>query len=413
MVYGIILCVLLIIIFLFFINKNLNKMVFENFKIHHNKPRENVIENCKRNYGKLHIKDKNYCMKSAFVTDPSLLSGFCGGTINKKKLNPLYAIQHKNELYYGCVGSHKGGIRWETERRDKKFKLNSKVSNNLTLTNVYTSDLILFLTVDDTGTAKIGKKSFTHKSWTEFSIFTYSNVRYNDVVSLSLKNTGGQGGYCVAYIWNGQLYIMDINGFASSINNIEFNQTLNNVNILKSKYNSNIKNMPSFMYNWINLPTKNKTENITFNVGLTTNIVPYMSVLTVYLIINGTGNIMMNGKEVYNYTTANTVVNFDVDNIMWGDELEIKGTGNKLSKGTPILGIAYVYKGYLFVLENKSNQNNKNIIKTACEMKFKCNNWNKKYSDKNGKIVIPPIITGWIEAEKKINSFKFNLNIGV
>jgi len=393
-------------------------MRLENFKIHHNKPRENVIKNCKENYGKLHPKNKEVCYKSAFVTNPVLLSGFCGGSLNNnkkhhKKENPLYAIQYKNNLYYGCVGNHSGGLSWKPEHNDKKFKLNKKVGDNLTLTNVYTSNLVLFFTADDIGTAQIGKKKFNHKSWNEFSIFTFQNVRYNDLVTLTITNKGGQGGYCIGYIWNGQLYTMDINGFSSSINNIDFNETLNKTNILQNKYNSLIKNLPSFMNNWINLPTVNKELSVTFNVGKTINMAPFMSVLTVYLIINGTGTVKIGDREVYNYNSANTVVNFDVENVMFGDELKINGTNNNLSKGTPLLGIAYIYKGFLFVLNNKSGDNNKDIINTACTMEVKSNNWNKKYSNKNGNIVIPPIITGWLEAEKKEKNFKVNINVGV
>jgi hypothetical protein len=383
----------------------------ENFKIDHNKPEMLIIEDCCRGFSKDIKHDGNkeeFCYKHGFVSNPDLLAGLCGD-----KKNPLHIIKDKEKLYYGCNKEKNGKINWEfNKNRFQKFdeyELTPFLSSNLTIKNINPSTLILFLVCDDVAVVKVNEKTYNHNGWTKLSTFNIENVKYNTEISCSFTNTGGGGGFCISYIWNGQLYIMSINGFDSSINSIQFNQSINN-QVLKNNYNSSIPVMPSFMYNWYNLPKINIPQNLSFNTGIITNMASFMNNMTVYLAINGTGEVRLNSKTEYKYTTANKLVNFNISNILLGDELVINCKGNNIKKGSPLLTIAYVYKGYIFILDNKSKET-KDIIESSNIIGCTCNVWDKRFI-KDNSVVVPSFMTGWLGSAKETRDFSFSTYIG-
>lgn len=413
--YLIIVSIFLIIVLLYFVNKKLiNISITENFKVIHKAPKENILKNCDANYKKNFPKSNNQlCHNSAFVTDPSLLSGICGGVVNitgkknKIKHHDLYAVQHGNNIYYGC--NNRGNyqlLSWKKNGKDKQFKLSRKVGDNLTLKNVYTSDLILFVVSNTKLSGKLGKQKIEYNSPNKLSTIKLSNVRYNDIMSISLQS----GAYCLAYIWNGQLYIMDINGFQSSINTIKSNENFGQT-ILNNPQTNKITTLPFFMNNWSNISkTPVSNNSLTFNIGVTNNMASFTSSLTIFLVVNGTASVKLGTKEVFKYDNKNKVVSINVDNVMFGDEIVINANSKDVNvkSGTPLLGIAYVYKGYIFVLNN-----GKDINKVASTISVNSTNWNNKYSNNNENISVPPIITGWLTAKNNNRIYTFKTNIGV
>jgi hypothetical protein len=417
MILNIIILIIFIIILLYVINNSYKKIVLEKFvenSIKHTKPEEYILNDCINNFA----TDINYegnkeelCFKSGFVSNPSLLAGICGNG-NKK---PLYIIKNKeNNLYYGCIGTKDKKINWDlNDRKFTKFELTPYLSNNLTIKNINSSNLIMFLTCDDKATVKGNGSIYNHNGWKKLSTFIIPNIQYNTEISCSFINTGGPGGFCISYIWNGRLYILSINGFNTSINSIELNENINNT-VVTNKYNSSIPNMPSFMYNWYNLPEVNKPLNISFNVGNITNIANFESTVTVYLAINGTGVVKLNSKNEYNYSTPNKLINFDISNVLLGDSLTIEYNGDILPKNSSILTIAYIYKGYIFVLNNKNNDTSndtKNILSSSNIISCNCKNWNGKYIN-NNSTNIPSFMTGMLSSAIETNKFIFSTSIG-
>jgi hypothetical protein len=370
MTFNIIILIIFVIILLYIINKSYNKIVLENF-IPHNKPQKLILEDCIHNFATdINHKDnkEELCYRSGFVTNPSLLAGICGNGDNKK---PLHIIKDKEKLYYGCIGTRDKKINWNLHDRNfTQYELTPSLSNNLTIKNINPSNLIMFLTSDDNATVTANGKTYTHNGWNTLSTITLPNIKYNTEISCSFTNTGGAGGFCIAYIWNGQLYILSINGFNSSINSIELNENINN-QVLQNKYNSSIPNMPSFMYNWYNLPEINTPLNLSLNAGVSSSVTSFLNNMTIFLAINGTGKVILNSKNEYNYSTPNKLINFDISNVLLGDKLIIDFQGINIKKGSPLLTISYIYKGYIFVLNNYNN-NTKNIIDASNIISFQC-----------------------------------------
>jgi hypothetical protein len=411
MIFNIIILIISIIILLYIINKSYKKIVLENF-IRHNKPEKLILENCMHNFATdINHRDhkEELCYKSGFVTNPSLLSGICGNGDNKK---PLYIIKNKeNHLYYGCIDTKDKKINWNLHDRNfTQYELSPYLSKNFTIKNINSSNLIMFLTADDIGVVKANGKTYTHNGSNTLSTFVLPNITYNTQISCSFTNTGSGGGFCISYIWDGRLYILSINGFDSSINSIELNENSNN-KVLTNNYNSSIPNMPSFMYNWYNLPQINTQSNISFNAGIISNMASFMNTMTVYLAINGNGVVKLNSKTEYNYNTPNKLVNFNISNVVLGDKLIIDCKVNKLKKDSPLLTIAYIYKGYIFVLDNK-NKDTTDIIESSNIISAKCSNWDKRYTQ-NNSLVIPPFMTGWLSSSTQTSSFSFSTYIGI
>jgi hypothetical protein len=93
--------------------------------------------------------------------------------------------------------------------------------------------------------------------------------------------------------------------------------------------------------------------------------------MTVYLAINATVVVKLNSSIAYNYTTPNKLINFNISNVLLGDKLIIDCQGINIKKESPLLTIAYVYKGYIFVLNNYNN-NTKDIIGASNIISFEC-----------------------------------------
>ena len=366
MILNIIILIIFLIILLYIINKSYNKIVFESF-IPHDKTEKLILEDCIHNFA----KDINYrgnkeklCYRSGFVSNPILLAGICGN--NKNSLN---IIKDKENLYYGCIGTRNRKINWNLEDRNfTKYELPPFLSNNLTIKNINPSNLVMFFTTDDKATIKANGRTYNHNGWKTLSRFVLPNIKYNTPISISCTNTEGGGGFCVSYIWGGRLYIMSINGFTSSINSMELNENISNT-VLINKYNSSIPTMPSFMYNWYNLPQINQPFNFSFNTGATSNMASFMNNITIFLAINGTGVVKLNSTTEYNYTTPNKLINFDISNVLLGDKLIIDCKGNNIKRNSPLLTIAYVYKGYIFVLNNRNKDTN-DIINSSNIISF-------------------------------------------
>jgi hypothetical protein len=402
-IFNIIILIISIVILLYVINNNSYKI--ENF-IYHAKPEKLILKDCMNNFAEKRNNKEEHCYKSGFVTNPTLLAGICG---NKTK-DSLYIIKNKEKLYYGCIDTKNKKINWKLHDRNfTQYKLTPFLSNNLTIKNINPSTLIIFLTADDNAILKANGKTYTHNRWNLLSTFIIPNIKYKTQISCSIKNTGGAGGFCIAYIWNGQLFITSINSFDSSINSIEFNENINN-QISKTNYSSSITNMPSFMYKWYNLPQINVPQNISFNTGVTSNMASFMHDMTVYLAINGTGIIKLNSKIAYNYTTPNKLVNFNIENVLLGDNLIIDCKGTTIQKDSPLLALTFIYKGYIFVLDNK-NKDTKDIIESSNIISVKCTNWNRKYTN-NISVILPPFMTGWLSSLNNSKNFTFSTYIG-
>ena len=405
MIINIIVLIILLIILLYIINNSFNKFIFEKF-IPHYKSENLILKNCVDNFAKDERHKKEYCYKHGFVTNPIILSGICG---NDKK--PLNIIKNKENIYYGCIGEKNKKIKWDlNDRQFTKYELTPYLGIGITNKNIYPSNLVMFLVADDYATVVANGKTYNHPSWNTFSTFVLPNINFNTEISCSITNSAGDGGFSLAYIWNGQLFIMGIHDFDSSINSIQFNENINN-KVLINNWNSYIPNMPSFMYNWYELSQINVPQTISFNTGVVSNVANFMNNMTIFLAINGTGVVNLNSKSEYNYTTPNKLVNFNITNVLLGDKLIIDCKGTNINKGSPLLTIAFIYKGFIFVLNNK-NKDNTDIIESSNIISCECTNWTKKYITNNA-LVTPSIMTGWLSSSDKKNNFTFSTYIGI
>lgn len=120
-------------------------------------------------------------------------------------------------------------------------------------TSSLSNDMIVFLSIDNSGTVKLnGTQVFsTNDQWNEIENFTIPNVNNGDKLTFDCVNAGGPGGVTLTYLWQGNIYAFPstLEGLNSTINIINFTST----------------NTTSFIYCNINPSCNNATGILMFN----------------------------------------------------------------------------------------------------------------------------------------------------
>jgi hypothetical protein len=303
----------------------------------------------------------------------------------------LWSTMTDSDHRIGCYGS-------KNTNYNKKYNISQKLI-----------DVINSKTID------------TYKS-NNFGIFVIRNFRYNKKIVLNIKNTDTRkmGGICFSYLYNGQLYVLNNTKLDESTNKKHsfnsLNYTISNdkgfISNNITSYTDKIPELPTFMNNWLNIPSSENGINISFNSGIKNNITN--SRLTIFIIINGTASIKITNNEPYNYNFSkkNTLVNFSRGGVNPTDKITINISSDGVKRNSPLLSIAYIYKGNLFVLNNSRATGNKiDIINKSNKMGYSCIGINNNVVD-NINVKTPFFMTGWLNSSNNINKLEFTTRIG-
>jgi len=403
--------IILICIFLFYIiNLAINKKEsFTSFSP------DKILENCKDNFGK-DYKNQD-CNKSAFVSEPGYLCGICGDDSK----NPVTMIRNSKEdklNYYGCGGTkiYNNGLSWNTNK--ETITLNKLLAEKITCNNTNKesiSNMYLYVCADDLCT-KITIDGNSNRvtpvnrgSWKNMNSYFIENIKYGTEVEILVENTGGNGGFCISYIWNKQLYILDNNGFQNTANIINYTSK-NNVGWDLYWYNTNqITNLFPWMHNWIKIDNPSnfpKYGSIKFKIGDTQKNGFMTNDITVFLGIDDNGSVLLNGNPIYNKSKQewNKSIFFNIPNVKDNAKLEFKciNTG-----GPGGIGVAYLRSGYLFTLPSSVAGFNS----VANIMKYTQKNCNGLTYDPSSIKNNLSFLTSW-ENTSVVGDFSLTTNIG-
>jgi hypothetical protein len=406
-----ILIFLVCMILLMFCVNTLKKNYFENFVNSSNYGKKYIIDDCVNTgfgrYGNTDQQKQDICKTQAFVTNPKFLCGICGD-----ENNPLYATGNGKDRMYACssYASNSYGLSWLWSNywypKVNNFLADIQTCN--TVNKGSTSNMYLYVCCDDECTIQINGKNLSQTGWNKIGIYLIENVKYNDLLTINATNLGGPGGMCISYIWNNQLFILENNGFENSANIIDF-QTTNTIGWSNIWANSNA--MPTllpWMKNWINMKAGNSSyATFTCNIGNTKNIGRLTNDLTVFLGIDDSGIVNLNGKKVYNKSQSwNEMINFNVPNVNHGDLLEINCTNGGGPGG---MGVCYLWCGQIFTLKNNLSKFNT----VAHTIKYGVSNTNGLVYDPSPVKGNLSFLTKWLNSScSPPCNFNFSTKIG-
>ena len=369
----IILIILIIIIIIVIIIKTygLNNNNNESFSLINQYSNKYIMNDCINNWAKIsNASDpEQYCSTSAWVSNPKYLCGICDGS-DGSNVKPLYSFHPNNDIkqpkLFGCSGS-----LWTPPANNTVSKVNSYLGNLQTCNtqNINaTSNMYLYVCADDNCTVSLNNKNIiTQTGWNQLGVYLIQNVKFGDVISINAINTCGNGGMCLSYIWNGQLYILDNNGFENSSNIINYTLSINKT-WLNLWSTSNVIGLLPWMNNWLGLEnvstcgqgTTNATLN--FKVGDTQKVDLLTNDLTIFLGIDDYGTVFLNNNKVYDKTQSwSQVATFVVPNVNENDVLTFNCVNSNNTGG---IGLTYLWCGMLYTLPSGLNQFNttSNII---------------------------------------------------
>jgi hypothetical protein len=207
------------------------------------------------------------------------------------------------------------------------------------------NNMYLFICCDNNATIKIqGKfndKTFNQSGYNTLGSYFLENILENDEITINVTNNGGNGGVCVSYIWDKQLYILDENGFNNNANIIKYTATGNNG--WSTSIASNIDHILPWMKNWI---TMNNSMTLSFKIGNNQNSSALSNDMIVFLGIDDQGTVKLNGNQVYSKDKAwNEISNFIIPNVNNGDKLTI----DCVNLGGPGgISLTYLWQGYVY-----------------------------------------------------------------
>ena len=383
--------IILIIIFLLLITyityKNKNIESFSANTSLSSFSKKHILDDCINNWAKISnaSNPELFCETNSWITNPKYLCGICGDS----EENPLYSFNFQegngtngaNESdkisLFGCTGT-----LWSPPANNTIKKVNSYLSNKQTcnLTNINAkSNMYIYICADDNCTVSLNNKNIiTQTGWNQLGVYLIKDVNYGDVVSIEAINTNGAGGMCVSYIWNGQLYILDNNGFENSANIINYKLSITKIWSSMWSDNNNVVGLLPWMNNWISLENApgNTYGILSFKIGDMQKIDLLTNDLTIFLGIDNSGKVYINNNLVYNKTTpSNQISTLSIPNVDQNDILRIEGVN---SSGAGGIGITYLWCGMLYTLPSSLQQFNSvaNIISykaTNCsEMTYEC-----------------------------------------
>jgi len=144
-------------------------------------------------------------------------------------------------------------------------------------TSSLSNDMIVFLSIDNSGTVKLnGTQVFsTNQQWNEIENFTIPNVNNGDKLTFDCINAGGPGGITLTYLWQGNIYAFPstFEGLNSTINIINFTST-NTTSFIYCNVNPSCDNANGILMfngpNWLRSCDGNC--NFTINTTVSNNV---------------------------------------------------------------------------------------------------------------------------------------------
>ena len=214
-----------------------------------------------------------------------------------------------------------------------------------TFYNEKLSNMYLFICCDNYASIQIiGKyinKTFTQSGYNSIGSYFLENISLNDKIKIDISNNQGNGGVCISYIWNKQLYILDENGYDNNANKINYTTTGNNG--WTNKIASSIENTLPWMKNWISMSS---SMSLSFNIGNTKNSKPLSNDMILFLGIDDKGTVKLNGTQVYNKDQPwNEIINYTIPNVNNNDNLTIDCTN---LGGPGGISLTYLWQGYVY-----------------------------------------------------------------
>jgi hypothetical protein len=415
--------IIFIIIFLLLITyKNKNIESFSTNTSLNSFSKKHILDDCINNWAKISnaSNPELFCETNSWITNPKYLCGICDGSDEK----PLYSFKPGNDstksALFGCSpsASNSLGLSWNVPANNTintVKKINTYLGNLQTcnLANIKaSSNMYIYVCADDNCTVSLNNKNIiTQNGWNQLGVYLIQNVKFGDVISINAVNVCGGGAMCVSYIWNGQLYILDNNGFENSANIINYKLSINKEwsNIWVQYVN---KLLP-WMKNWLRLadtPTciqgSTTTATLSFKIGDTQKVGLLTNDLTVFLGIDDFGKVLLNGNQVYDKNQVwNQIATFVVPNVNENDVL----TFNCVNPGGPGgIGLTYLWCGMLYTLPSGLNQFNTaaNIINYTS---INCSDMS--YNECNGFPDNLHFMTSWLRSGS--DNFSLTTKVGL
>jgi hypothetical protein len=418
--YTVILLFIILLTYFLFLNK---KKYIESFNIYSDYSRNEILDNCEKNWAKIYNHSREVCIKNAWVSNPKYLCGICGDS----ESNPLYSFlpgdpskspEYNSKLprLYGCSDKSKNsfGLSWNQVQPVPKvspFLANIQTCNTFNID--MSSNLVLYVFADDKCTINVNGNVINQYGWDYVGYYFIPNIKYGTEVKIDVTNLGWIGGFCVSYIWNRQLFILDNNGFETCANIINYKVSGNtgwnnwwNESGYWNRYT--LTSMPPWMKNWISIPTGvNTTGSISFKIG-DSNIKSMTNDLALFVGIDDVGTVFHNNKEVLNLGAprpgnyCHYVIIKDVkdnDNIYFKCQ-NLGGPGG--------IGFSYIWCGLLFSIPSSLEGFNASVNLI---------NWSSDYFDltyntsKWGRLDNLPYLTNWINSCSGYCDFNVNIQI--
>ena len=374
-----------------------------------------ILDNCANNWARIYNTSPNDCQTNAWVSNPKLLCGICGDS----DTNPLYAFNTSNKnipRLYGCAENAPNSIGISWKRKDTVPSvfplLGNKQTCNTNNINA-TSGMYIYACCDDYFTISLnGKVIINQGQWNLMGVYYVSGVKYGDQIVLSGKNVCAPGGISISYIWNKELYILDNNGFENSANIINYTTT-GNLGWSKlwseGKY---VNQLLPWMKNWIwlkyvNCSGEQSYGTLSFKVGDTKNEGLLNNDLNVFLGVDDTATVLLNGSTIYEKKQPwNVVNNFVIPNVNINDVITI----NCVNGGGPSgIGLTFLWGGQLYTLPSTLSNFNSvvNMINYTSTNTFGLN-YSLMSSIQNNL----QFVTNWIKGPDSPGNFSLTIKMG-
>jgi hypothetical protein len=364
MIYIYLAIVILIIIILFIINYYLNHNI-ESFRGNSVYSKKYILDNCGYNWSKMNGVPNQLCNSDAWVTDPRYLCSICGDA-NIPLISVPPPANSTNPTFFGCNNGQPNdlGINWNNSTSQQLTPCDPFISDIFTcnkMNKASTADMYLFIQSNSTpNIINSGNYSgtpvnvgFAGQSY--YYCYYYQNVSYNTLFTINST------GFCLSYMWNKQLFILDNNGYQAYANIIKYN--LNTQHIWGTASNGYpAQGMLPWMTNWmiIDVNMNNPASSITidFNIGHTKDVGQINNDLVAWVGATNFGEVLVNGVSFYGTTNyiysdgnpeplwQDSVIELYVPNMSNGDTFAVNTvSGDYLPT---CLSVTYIWHGIVY-----------------------------------------------------------------
>jgi hypothetical protein len=353
-------------------------------------------------------KDGGECVDYAWSRNPKYFCGICGDS----EKNPLYSVQSGENTLFGCsqFTSNNYGLSWTPIKGQQAV---NTYFSDVSTCNSYNinanTNLFIYVCCDNEFNMTVGE-SYVSRNDSSLGAYNFNNITYGTEVTINGKNTSGDGGICVSYVWNGQLFILDNNGYTNSANIIDYVVTGDDGwdDRWKDK-----ENLLPWMTNWIKTPKVHNTYfhhetkkiSLTFKVGYSKNMGNITNDLVLFIGMNQYGTVSLNNHTVYTTSSsqANTMTQTTLSNVQENSKLSISGISSS-SGGS--LGLFYIWCGLLYCIPcNNTNFNNASVL-----ISYTSTNINNSYIDSSNYAGNVQFLNNWLSTPANI-TFTFTTTV--